>query len=235
MVSGLRRSAFNSVLSPPRTFSPPACGLESTPVCFECGFAVAVVILSLCLYGNLFIQRKRREQLIVCLRPLLRHTVAHLKLNSYRFSVFLDEPAAAPTVPARSVLHMSQSWWIVRREFPLQIDFLVTPVLKCSMFSLDQVFFLLRICTRWKMQRYLCLWAQLCGSPAAVFITHTERDGTQRVTWGDNPKQGYRHATIGFIPLYQSLGKWATESTAQRESCLYQLSLSLVCVQPPLP
>lgn len=87
-----------------------------------------------------------------------------------------------------------------------------------------------------KKYKYLSLWAQLCGSRAAVFITRADRDGTG----GDNPTQGCRLATNGFILLllirvYSQMCHGEQSTEGERESCLYQLSLPLVCVQPPLP
>ena len=78
------------------------------------------------------------------------------------------------------------------------------------------------------MKRYFCV----CGHNVVpqllyFYLIQRKRWHTERVTRGDNPKQGCRHTTNGFISVaYQSLGKWATASTAQREKVV---SISCLC------
>lgn len=90
-----------------------------------------------------------------------------------------------------AALFMSQSWWIMWKTFFL---FFMALVFWSAAFfhwaNSSVVVLCIRLYTRWKMWRYFCfvlfcLWPQLCVSPATVFITGAEGDGTQRVTWGD--------------------------------------------------
>ena len=103
-----------------------------------------------------------------------------------------------------SVIFMNQSWWIVRRELSH----------KCIIILI--VFFI--------------LWFPSCS----IFISHRERDGTHTVTWGDNPKQGYRQATNGFISLlviraYRQISHTEREGEGGRKLSLSAVFAPGVC------
>ena len=83
--------------------------------------------------------------------------------------------------------------------------------------------FYLKLYTRWKMWRCLCLWAQLCGSRATVFIPG---DGPRRVTRGDNPKHGCSQWKFFHCYLSESIGKWTEQREREREKVV---SISCLC------
>lgn len=168
------------------------CGRQSTPVCvfvhmwkLECGLCFRLWLGDTVSHKESVQNKGEKEKYFTVLDCRCRFPQTCSK--SFRFSVFQMNLQLLWLLQPKS-LFTSQSGWIVHREFLLQAVS-HSHSFKCSIFSLGCDFM-------WdgEILRYLCLWAQLYGSPAAVYLTCTEKDGTQRVTWGDNPKQGCRQA-----------------------------------------
>lgn len=184
------------------------CGRQSTPVCVCVCLCTweswSVVCTSVCgwvtlyLISNLFRTRRKRHILLTVLDCCCCFPQTCTKVSG---SQFFQKNLQLLWLVQLKFLFISQSGWIVQRECLLQaVSY--SHSFKCSIFSLGCEFI-------WdgKMLRYLCLWAELYGSPAAVFLTCTEKVA-QRVTRGDNPKQGCRQAATNRFystVAYQSL------------------------------